>query len=415
MSALLTLRTIRVFPIVFVLLFSVAQAQEDTSAPLIRLLGALPDNSAVTESLSYADYRAITAARPGAPLITTAEDWLALDGTSGEDAWFGAFLGLSSGPQDFVTSTFTQPVEAREAIGFDPYTVERAISYGNPPEQVSILEGNFDEDLIGEAYAAREYEQNSLEGMTLWCGDDTCEGTRQDLPSRNPADPFGGNLGRRQPVLVGEDLIASSPSIERLQEQAQAIAGITPTLADNPDYRAVAEAITQDGTLLQAWFINPTDISPLSEILLLPDLSAEELEELSTELAARFVPLPQYDLVAFADTATETEQIAQVALVYESADQANEASDILQQRIASYESLVTQLPMQEMLEDRGLTSIETEVYEGDERSVLLVKLHAPLPGLEPSSDDPPVSSSLLFRTLVDMYLRRDIGWLASAF
>jgi hypothetical protein len=227
-------------------------------------------------------------------------------------------------------------------------------------------------------------------------------------------------LGRRQPLFVTDALVASSPSTPRLVTQAQAIAGETNTLAQNDDYRSLAEAITQNGQLLQAWFISPLDIMPASaslvEALMRSGASAEEITNLQAELEAEFTPLPQYRLVSIADTASEGEQIALVALVYNNAEEASEAGEIIVQRIEDYVSLATQQPLSELLEDRGVMGLETEVVESDERAVLLVKLNAPIPSAEPVDEGlAPVSSSMLFRLLINMYQQRDLGWLATAF
>jgi hypothetical protein len=146
------------------------------------------------------------------------------------------------------------------------------------------------------------------------------------------------------------------------------------------------------------------------------ELSASEIATQQAQLEAEFKPLPPYRLIGLADTATETEQIALIALVYTNAEEASEAGEIIVQRIEDYVSLATQQPMSDLLQERGVTAVDTDIYENDERAVLLVQLRAPLPTAEPSDEGlPPVSSSMVFSLLVNMYMSRDVGWLATAF
>jgi hypothetical protein len=394
-------------------------AQEEQASPLLQILAVIPDDAAVGESFSYVDFRAVTESRAGAATITTTEQYEEL--SASEPPEFGLFLaayfGISSGPADFLQYLITLVEGMLELTGIDPFTVERAVAYGIPPGEVSILQGDFDETKIAAAHSLRDYVENTVAGFSLWCGNEECDGTRLDLASRDPANPFGGALGRRQAVLVGDGFVASSASTERLEQLAQAAAGNVDTLADNPDYRAAAEAISREGMLRQMWFIEPAQIPPLSEAAMAElfgsRLSASEVEDLFAELTETMIPMPAYSLLAFADTATESEQIALVALVYDDVEDAESAAEPLIQRIDGYVSFVSEQPMREMLEDRGLSQITTEVYEGDKRAVLLVQLHGALAPSEPEENsDRLTSSSLIFRLLANMYMQRDIAWLA---
>jgi hypothetical protein len=406
--------------VMWLLIVSPLRAQEDVS-PLIRLLERIPDHSAIAESFSYVDYRAVINARPGAPLVTTAEEWQTLVDSEAEalGVWTAAFNGVASGSQDILMS-LREPLSTRDVTGIDPFSIERVVVYGEPPGEVVLLEGDFDTEAIAAAHAVRDYQELTVDGITLWCGSADCDGSFMDLSSREPADPFGGRLGRRQPLFVTNSLVASSPSTPRLVTQAQASEGDATTLAQNTDYSSLAEAITQERQLLQAWFISPLDIAPVSATLVTAmmgaEISADQIAALQAAMEDEFTPLPQYRLVALGDTATENEQIALVALVYSNSDRASTAGEILVQRIEDYVSLATRQPMSELLDARGVTAIDTEIYETDERAVLLVMLHAPIPAAEPNGEGlAPVSSSMLFQLLLNMYFQRDLGWLATTF
>lgn len=421
MTVITTKRTtLFVVMLVLVILTSGAvAAQDDAPHPFLQLLGAIPDNPGALEDFSYVDFRAIVAGREGAPLVTNGEEWQAMreEDSLESQLWFAAFQAIYSGPSDLMQN-IARPFEMRDAIGIDPYTIDRAVTYGLPPSAVAVIQGEFDTDAITAAYTARDYLENERSGFTLWCGNEECDGTRTNLASRNPADPFGGALGRQQPVLIAETLVASSADIERLELQAEALAGEAPTLADNADFRAIAEAITQDGLLRQMWFVNPVNITPDSSAVVgaiaeNPE-SASEVATREAERAENAAPIPPYRLAAFADIATETEQIAVIALAYTDAEFAEGAGEILLDRMENYVSLRTQQPLTQMLEERGVTSIETEIYETDERAVLLILLRGTQVTAEPVDEELSrlASSSMLFRLLPTMYTQRDIGWLA---
>ena len=413
--------TARIFFLIFIglLTYSIQAQQQET--PLLRLLNQIPDGEAAAETFSYVDYRAIVETRSGAPLITSADDWEALVSRDAKELslWMAAFFGVASGPSDLLQNV-REPLPMRDVTGIDLFAIERAFAYGMPPGEVWLLEGEFDTEAIANTHIERDYQEQTVVGVTLWCGNDDCDGSVMDLSSREPADPFGGRLGRRQPLFVTDSLVASSANTDRLVALAQAVAGETDSLAQNDNYLSLAEAITQKGRLLQAWFISPLDIMPASanlvNSLIGEELSADQIEALRAEMEAEFTPLPQYRLLGFADTVSDSEQIAIAALVYNDAEKASEAAEIVVQQIEDYVSLATQEPLSDMLEERGVTAVETSIYENDERAVLLVSLHAPLPAEEPIAEGlGPVSSSLVFHLLINMYQQRDLGWLATAF
>ncbi|MEO8393708.1 MAG: hypothetical protein ABI700_12025 [Chloroflexota bacterium] len=394
-----------------------AQTTENES-PLLRMLARIPDTSAAREYFSYIDYRALVAARPGVPEISSWEQFNTLIKSKSEESRLvlATLYGVQSGPSFF--SQYLMLSEAMpKVVGFDDFTIERAVEFGNPPEQGDVLEGDFDAQAITDAHAQRDYLSSALNGLTLLCPTAGCDsGMRQNLLQRDEANPFGGNLGRSQPVLVGDRLVASSPSIFTVNAIAGAIADPSTSLADQPDFVAAAEAITASGTLIQTYFIAPSDVGSISSAFVTSRLSAEQVKTLTAQLQADFVPVPAYNLVALADVATETEQQGLIALVYTTQAQAKAAAALFPKHLQDYTSLVTQQPFSDLLSDRGVTSIEASVYPGKDRSVMLLTLHSPLASNAlPADGTAPQASSLVYSLLVRAYMQRDLGWLATQF
>ncbi|MFN8450530.1 MAG: hypothetical protein U0521_18575 [Anaerolineae bacterium] len=389
-------------------------AQGDDT-PFLRMLARVPDTTAAREFLTYVDYRAIIAARPGAPSVSTWQQYEATARTEAGGRLQAALMGIMSGPSYF-TQSFLLGGDMAEAVGFDPFTVERGIEYGQPPATVTILEGNFDTNAVIAAHEARGYTESELGSLTLLCGADGCEnGLTLNLRDRNPANPFGGSLGRSQPVLVGDGLVVSSPSIGALDLAASSINGESGSLADNADYRAAAEALSASGAVLQAYFITPSEISTASEALTNLSLSAAEIKALRAQLAKDFVPVPQYNLIVLGDTATDSEQIGTVALVYANETDAEAAAALFPAKLQNSESLQMGRAFGEVLADRGVTSIDATVYAASTgRSVMLLALHAPLPK-DTTEEGRPQASSLVYSVLARAYFARDLGWLATQF
>ncbi|MCC6805651.1 MAG: hypothetical protein IT319_22405 [Anaerolineae bacterium] len=387
-----------------------AAAQNDDNA-FLRMLARIPDTAGAREWLTYVDYRALIAARQGAVQVTSWSEFELANNSNSEPAHqlMMALLGVHAGPQ-FFTNVFTAGADMADVVGFDPFTVERAAEFSQPPAMTTILEGDFDRNAVIAAHAARSYSESQLGDLTLLCGADGCDsGTMINMRNINRANPFGGELGRSQPVLVGDGLVASSPSINMLEGTAETINGSFDSLASDPDYSAAAEALGTAGPVLQAYIFNPADILPLSEALagLTADPAAVKAQR--AELAANFVPVPAYNLIAIGDAATDSEQIALLALVYTDQADAEAAAALFPAQLTDFESFAYQRPFSDVLTERGVTSVEASVYPASSgRSVMVLTLRASLP-------DADTASSMAFGVLINAFIRRDVGWLAMEF
>jgi hypothetical protein len=393
--------------------FTSVFAQADDT-PLLQMLARIPDSENGRDFLTYADYQALVAARPGAPSVNSWADFTAL--SKEQSALFiSALSGLNSGP-DFYVRGLMQLADMPQVVGFDLFDIQRAASYGQPPSQVGLLEADFDPDAVIAAHTARGYTHATEDGMTLLCGAKGCDDMSLNLDGVNPANPFGGSLGRSQPVLIGDGVIASSASIGAVAELASTLVGETHSLAAQPDYHAAAEAITQDGTLLQAAFIRPADIPQASAAAMRSNLSSEQTQAILGQIKADFVPLLQYNLIAFADTASADQQTTLIALVYTNHDQAETAAATFPARLAQAESIQTQRSFGDMLDDRGVTATDVSIYDASSnRSVVVIALHSPLPSATTPESEQPEPMSRVYALLIRALYAQDVGWLATQF
>jgi hypothetical protein len=114
--------------------------------------------------------------------------------------------------------------------------------------------------------------------------------------------------------------------------------------------------------------------------------------------------------------ATEAEQQAVVALVYNSKADAETAAAQFPDRLLNATSLMRMEPFGEIAAERGMTSADVSVYPSTrDRYVVLVTLHSPLPGNTPDKNGNLVTSSMVYGMLARAYFVRDLAWLVPEF
>lgn len=394
--------------------FSSASAQ-DGRENLLDILNAVPDQSEFRESIvSYMDYRAMVDARVGA---ATPDSIDALVNRDSEEAaiYMATLMGINSGP-DFIQDLYTGGELWAETVGFEFFDIEQAITFGNPPAFGNIIVGDFDTDAIATALSARNYTSSDLGDFVQWCGEVGCDnGMDIDFANRNTGNPFGGRLGRQEPLLVSDNMIINALGLPLLIMAEDAVTDKANSLADNANYAAAVNSINPDNVIIQAQFVHFSMISiDIANIVLNAD--ADVAEQMMEEMIAEAENLPQYNLVMFADTATETEQVVYVILVYGSLDDAEIAVDVVPTRLDTAESLQYTMPLAEIFESRNITDIVATAVQDDENelAVAVFEFHAPLAGNEMDDSARMSASSMVFQLFIQMLYSRDTAWLATA-
>jgi hypothetical protein len=390
----------------------------EPGSELLSTLARVPDTGAVREQIvSWVDYRAVESARPGAARpasLAEARALLEADDPSG-DLWLAALNGVRSGSGTLLRSLFVEGARWPDVVGFDFLDVDRELGFGAPPSDGLVLEGDFDPAAIGRAFGVRGFTSTDADGHALLCGPAGCDGFRTDLANRELADPFGGHLGRRQPLAVSESELLSSADLATVEAMLDAGRGAAPSLGDDPAFAAVATGLAGEGSPIQATFVPGATLRFDVAGLMLEGDTPEEIRARLAELAATFEPIPATSLLGIGDAATGTEQVVTLALAYPTLEEARVAADVLPRRLETMTSLRTMRPWSEVLEDRGVTSVSGRAGPAatGEGAVATLTLRAPLAGSEP---DPATglmtSSSILYRLFVDMIASRDTAWLA---
>jgi hypothetical protein len=400
---------------------STVQAQSSPETALLDALARVPATAdALATPVSYVDYKAVASARPGALEPTSLSELLELAEADDPAAarWLAASMGIASGPADLLSGLFSGGPSWPTSVGFDFTDIDRAVTFGTPPANGTVLMGAFDPAAIEAAYAARDYTATPADDRTLLCSANGCDaGLDVDLASMDPSVPFGGRLGRQEPLAASSSEILSSADIGTVDAMLATASGDSPALADDPAFRAVATAPADDLTVIQATLL------PVAAIVAGPDVAAmlgeratpEQIEEIIAEFEA-LETMPAPTAVAIIDGATPTEQVVTLALAYPTEADATRAADVVAERLMTVDSLMRAAPLADLLEERGLTSIESEVRPAgpDTEAAAVIRLRAPLAGDEPTELGGLPASSMLYRLFVDLVYARDLLWLAPA-
>ena len=348
-------------------------ADEDIH-PLLEMLGFVPLEIMAETSffdLSYVDYRAFETAlgifRPAGTDLTTV--------AAGN--WIQHSFRLAARPE-FIQYVFSQPDEMLEAVGFTVFDIDRALMFGQPPGNGIVLAGEPDRltdmDTLNRKFMERELKAREVDGgFTLWQHPDR-DGLAIDLENRNPAYPFGGHLGRAEPVAMRPGYLLNSAAIDTVQAMIAADTAQTASLADVPEFVALVGAITQDGPLIQAHFFSPADVGFIPG-----DPMAVIMGQDAPNVLADYGPLPVYSMSALGDTQdSDGNSVLLAALVYADAEDAASAADELAQRIATLRLPVTN---EETVLEIFDATVSVDVYESaDGLAVALARISYPPPG-----------------------------------
>ena len=338
-----------------------ALAQEATfepgaeQPPLLEMLALVPDvpealtSTAYDPFLSYVDYRAVEDARPGAPTFESWADYAEARAARDVDIrlWSVNSVRIRTGPDLF--RFLDDSAETAEVVGFDLFDIDRALTFGRPPARGLILQGRYDAPAIEEAYSARGYTAGQNNGVVLLQRGDGESGSDINVNAINLANPFGGELGRLQPLAVTAEYLLSTPNDALFDDMVNSYVGYAQSLYTRPELVAAAEAVSiGHGDLLQALFYDP-------------ETGGTQTSDLHN-VTARYGPLPAYSVAVVADLQDGPDQIALVALVYEREDKARAAAAELTDRLGDFPNLTARMREPAIAHEPNATLEAPNVY-----------------------------------------------------
>lgn len=360
--------------------------KDDTSlSGLMALLSAVPEYQAFFNgtSVAYVDYRALERSEDG----FTATGWpkiAAMDDQTFQ-RWSEMMSRLTLDPLNLASEASTHAPLARTmpdvlpaeetvfgglplVLGFDWTAVDRALGIGLrstlQPFRWSLLAGDDDlaaEDVIGQALSDHGLERAERNGVGVWHRfDDRIVAIDSVAPANSVGsrwvDPFAIRRGSATRIAALPCMVMGSPAWKITEDTIASAGGTARSLADNREFRAAAEAITDQiayrGQLVQIRFQGP-DFSAerVSEGRAGQDSTYEQRQTMAASLLDQ--PggrLPPYQLVALADQRVGNDDVVVLILVYRHREAAELAAATLPRRLRGYQPIWWRMPLLEALE-----------------------------------------------------------------
>ncbi len=275
------------------------------------------------------------------------------------------------------------------------------MAFSNPTMNGRLYTGRFDAQAVEAAFLARDYTKLERDGVSVFCGDSACDPSlalRTDVSNRRVGDPFGGNFGRREPIALAPNLIMNATDMRVFNGMVTAYNGGSPSLTQNADVRALLSALTAEGTIVQANFLNPYAIEPV-----------QRDDE----------GIAPYSLAALVHVLREDgTQPVYIALNYVEESFAQAASEVLAARIQGYQSALARRPFVKLLAERGgrLEAVQIVQPEAGAPYVLLLPISSVPPTGIPAKRDAmgyrPPDAIMIYHLLMSALYQRDLGFLA---
>jgi hypothetical protein len=375
--------------------------EEPILLQMLRHIPALPANR---NNLYFMDRSAIEIAYPD---VMTPANFDELEELERDSGWFKVIMNTFMPTAQYMMQMGTMP----DSIGIHYFDIDQELLYGVPPSAGLILQGEFDTESIQNAFANRNYQQ--VGDGDLWCLEGDCtSGTFVNLETRDTANPFGGHLGRNEPVVIRENWISGSTSPSQLSYDTSGKAFMTYPMSELPDIIDTVNAVYSLGTVLQVSMWEGMTLGSANnapELLNNPDidLSRFGIDDSLGEIGF-------YSMALFADVVTEDEQIAVIAFAF--LPQSAESSlEELVYRLETMSSISTGQRFSDLLEQRQAT-ISTEMYQGEMYTIGLLKFSTPKMTYDeltqPVSEVETTPPSMLYQFLQRMITMRDTLWMS---
>jgi len=337
--------------------------------PLLSLLAGVPADP-VNRSDAYiyfTDFSALESAY-NATRPANAEEFSKFDELG--ESYTVWYVGIRQIQNLLISQTFMSLESMPGKVGFSMLDVDQSLAFGTPPGNGLILAGNFDQEAVSTAYRDNlGMASIVIDKFTLWCAEGDCSsGTKISLDSRMRENPFGGDLGQRQPMSISDDRLMASPDLDLVLAHLSAATGKKPNLADDAAYRSAVNAVARDGDVIQATIANPVVVERIAHQQ--PGVNPLQAEA----LAENFQELPPFVLFILADVVTEDEQIARLGFVFQDTAAAETAAPILLERLANHPTIqFGGKTVGEMLAERSVTEPRSYVVKEAGRVVLVLE------------------------------------------
>ncbi|MEQ9815553.1 MAG: hypothetical protein RLO50_22465 [Azospirillaceae bacterium] len=300
-----------------------------------------------------------------------------------EDGYVGHYMRAMGLPHE-MTSSFGLGLDGQwqPLIGFGPQDIARSLTWAALPAQISLLEmaSTADFDVMAETLQANDYTAEERGDWTmLWWGEDDM---RINLDALNPANPFGGRLGRSSRLALQAPYLSYAPAWPLID---RVVGGPDRTAADLPALSALLDVLDDQRfgeTRLVNVMVLPVQLADVE----MPGAPPAELG------------IPRWRVGLFADLSTGTTDHGIAAFAYDSAKDASDAAAAIE---AAWND-----PGSPGFHEAHRTAGTGTVYvtsAGDGVSVAVLAIERDMAGIE----DMPYN--LPYRRFVDGQMRGDLS------
>lgn len=378
-------------------------------SPLMRMLATVPFNENTPEWVQFGDVAAWYTAWniPHVPSLQALDLLPRLP-----HAYWMMVMPRQTQPPDVMGLNSLIFGDQRSFYGFDFFDVERFITAGNPPDDVTVVQHRADAGEIGATLVASGYEAESL--TSRW----TLYRILEDYETAIGADveiPQVGMVGQRNRIALRDDQMIIGRATPLVTGVLDAMSGDTPSMVEVVVYWAAAQALADPfledtGPLVGAIMMPGPVIDDPTMALLGATATKEQRDALLAELGDLYAPgsLPVYDLVVFATahSADAGATYLTMGLVFPTGTDAKAAADVVVERLETYVSARYDRPLSEFWTfDRAAA---VDVY-GVPVALVTMRIDDP----SPATDDSGMPNTAVL-SWGDLVYARDIGFLAAS-
>lgn len=409
MKNMTNIRQLIMIIVLLMVIIPITSQDDTTTHPLLELLSFVPDTDTNRTEIYYTDMKVAAETAIGAPQETIRQAWESIVGYP--RIWVG-WIPYTLPP--FSNYMFQMFDDEGQSTGFEIEVIERTLMFGSLPSVGTILQGDFEHEAIITAYTAASHELQTQSDLALLCSVNGCDdGFTTNLDARNQANPFGGALGRIEPILLLDQLILNSPDIEIVDMMIQAVDESIPSLADASEYQAVVEVAVDYGVMRQAALFSPESSLITLESLENFPIPADEIDALKEQVNL----LPPYQLAMIADTANIDDEVqsGMMLLVYDDESEATDALEAIQANLQAdgLVSLQTRRPYYGIMSERGDLAFKVVPHTPTGHYLVVVSLQSSLVYMpELDQEEIPEYTGLQFKLFLNMVYARDTLWLA---
>ena len=401
----------------------VSPAASQSETGLLNLLDKVPSSSFAGGWLSYVDVAALARNIPGAvyPEETQAFDVFAAQGL--EENVMKVYRAVAAGPEH-INQMAPAAREFAAASGLDYFRMSRRLelrSVAGGIDSVWLI-GPYDRDAARKSLESKGYLlfQQAGSGAEVWGKNGRIDnGHEMKLMSRDPYFPFGGDKGMSWPVLMGDELVVSSPgaaAMEAILSGSEVSLGSSEEVTLAVTHAAnVTDGIS--GALAQFFLLTPG----AAGLDALDPLPSVPLDNGGVAVPAREAPLdrvlPPYSLITFSHVFQEDAQFVIVGLTFAEEMSAAAGRAALESRYPLAAPRAQPAPgkkfLKDMIGDMGGESAPLHIEKsGSGAAVLLMPFRFPLQPIVAGNAGASGSDSP-FGLFIHLLMTRDLDWLTA--